>query len=136
MAQNWQSHRSEEVMHVVLVTGGRDFIDRKFVFKSLNKIHGDTSIDLLIQGGARGLDTLAEQWAASKEVNCLRVPAKWKLYEQAAGPIRNKEMLEMMEPLLHQCTVVVFSGGRGTRSMYELAKKREGITIIDLRNQE
>lgn len=43
----------------VLVCGGRNYNDRKRVFSTLDRI----GITHLIQGGARGADALAKDWA-------------------------------------------------------------------------
>lgn len=110
----------------VLVCGGRKYGDRKYLYKILNSIHKKKSISLVIQGGAWGADFLAEEWAKDNEVNCLRVPAKWSVHKKAAGPIRNKEMLEF-EPDL----VVAFSGNSGTQNMIKQARKNN-IRVIDV----
>jgi len=52
-------------------------------------------------------------------------PANWDRDGKAAGPIRNKLMLDMHPGIR---LVVAFSGGRGTRNMVEQASKR-GIQI-------
>jgi hypothetical protein len=106
----------------VLVCGGRDFTgDVSHILDDVNARHG---IDLIIHGGAKGADSLAEQWAFRREIDCLRVPAKWKRHGKAAGPMRNTEMLKLKPNL-----VVAFPGGKGTENMVKQAKVA-GISVI------
>lgn len=102
----------------VLVCGGRDYKDRDAVLRALDRVHIDKGITLLIRGGARGADTLAEQWAESLEIDIERYPANWSKDGNAAGPIRNARMLTEGKPDL----VVAFPGGRGTADMIRQAE--------------
>ena len=102
----------------VLVTGGRQYSDPKFVDFVLNHIHAKKPISLIIHGCANGADTYAERWAAkTKGCTAYGVPANWKAHGERAGPVRNQLMLERGKPDL----VVAFEGGEGTRSMTILA---------------
>lgn len=120
---------------ILLVTGGRSFDDRDALWRRLDAIHAETPIKILIQGGQRewtecfgrnghyrGADWHAEEWAKSREVPCLRVPAEWKKHGKGAGPIRNSCQLE----IIGRPDAVLFApGGRGTADM--LAKCREAL---------
>lgn len=115
-------------MIAVLVCGGRDYDDRDHIFLTLDGLQ-DTygGIDLVIQGGADGADSIAAMWARTRKVPCLTVYADWDKYGKAAGPMRNTQMLEW-EPTL----VVAFPGGRGTANMVEQAK-RKGFNVLEIR---
>lgn len=78
----------------------------------------------LISGGARGADTLAIEWAISKEINYEVYPAKWKAFGKTAGPKRNMEMLESRID-----TLVAFPGGVGTAHMKSICRKNK-INVI------
>ena len=106
----------------VLVWGGRDFQDKARVFATLDGL--DPA--LVIHGGARGADSLAEKWAATRQVPCHVYPADWRRHGRAAGPIRNREMLEQSKPDL----VVAFPGGRGTAHMVRIARDA-GYRVIE-----
>ncbi len=84
-------------------------------------------IDLIIQGGARGADHLAAQWAASRDVDCITVPARWDMHGKGAGPIRNQYMIDCYAPDL----VVALPGGRGTADMVSRAKAA-GIHVVEI----
>ncbi len=47
----------------ILVTGGRDFDDENFLFTTLDQLHHEEYITLVIHGAARGADSLANDWA-------------------------------------------------------------------------
>ncbi len=110
----------------VLVCGGRDYSDRQRVFHTLDLLHKQTLVTMLIHGWARGADSLAMCWAFERKVPCLSVPANWPLYQKRAGPTRNAEMLTYGPDL-----VVAFRGGSGTKNMRKQAQKA-GVRVIDV----
>lgn len=84
----------------LIVTGGRDFLNRAAAFAALDKVHAKTPITLLIHGACMkrgsielcGADRWAEEWAREREVPYMGVPAKWLTEGDAAGPLRNGRM--------------------------------------------
>jgi len=110
----------------VLVCGGRDFNELGWVYDELDKLHADREVSLVINGSARGADSLAQEWAQERQVPYLSVPAKWDKYGKSAGYKRNAEMLTF-EPDY----VLAFPGGKGTKMMCELARK-EGVFVKEL----
>lgn len=100
----------------VLVCGGRDFEDHASLFAELDKLPRDGLV--IIHGGARGADTLAELWAARAGVSRHRFPANWDRDGKAAGPIRNQRMIDRGRPDI----VIAFPGGRGTADMIRKAE--------------
>lgn len=115
----------------VLVCGGRNFTERDLLRSTLDRLHKETPIEAIIHGGATGADTLAGWWASINEVKILDYPADWKKHGNAAGPIRNQEMINTSKPTL----VVAFAGGRGTADMVRRARKA-GIPIIKVERQD
>lgn len=113
----------------ILVCGGRDYSNEEHVFRVLDHIHEDHPIRAILNGGASGADTLAFRWAMSREVNCHTFPAKWSVHGKAAGPIRNREMLNILTP--NHDGVVAFPGGRGTKHMVAIAKER-GFGVLEV----
>ena len=77
-------------------------------------------IELLIHGGARGADTMAGEWAQKRCITCIAFVADSAEEGRAAGPIRNKRMLDEGAPDL----VIAFLGGRGTANMIGQARDR------------
>jgi hypothetical protein len=108
----------------VLVTGGRDFGDRKLLFETLDRLHATHVFSVLIHGDASGADRLAGEWAVARGVQVEAHPADWKKHGRAAGPIRNTQMLDEKPDLL-----VAFPGGRGTADMVRKAKAA-GLEVV------
>lgn len=118
---------------IVLVTGGRKYFNRNHVHQVLDAIHSIEEVTILLEGGARGADSLGYDWAAENEVDSFRCRAKWTSQRKAAGMIRNARMLEVMGQLPDM--VVVFPGGTGTEGMLNLVKeinKASGEEVIDI----
>lgn len=113
-------------MVTVVVTGGRTFDDVDFAFLTLDIVHARLGITKLVQGGATGLDQLAEQWAVLRGVPCATYPANWERYGHRAGRVRNMEMLTKEKPKL----VVRFPGGRGTTHMHTIALNAR-VPVLD-----
>ena len=93
-------------MSVVLVTGDRDFTNAKLIGKVLFNL----APSILIEGGAKGADTLAGEWADARNIMRITIPANWKLYGRGAGPIRNKEMLSLLMDYHKQGSEVLVVG--------------------------
>lgn len=102
----------------VLVTGGRTFTDRDWLWAGLELLHATSGgITEIIEGGSAGADTRAYEWAYSKEIRCTVCPAQWEKHGRAAGPIRNAEMAALRPDVVLACP-----GGDGTANMVEIAK--------------
>ena len=52
----------------ILVCGGRTYDDQAAIHRCLDIIHAAKNITLLIHGGSRGADTIAEEWAVTNGV--------------------------------------------------------------------
>ncbi len=118
---------------VVLVCGGRDYRDKAFVYETLDIIAAEHGIDLLVHGGARGVDTFAGMWAQDRGIQPVRWDALWKADGLGAGPQRNGRMFEFMCPT----RVVAFPGGRGTNNMISRAARAQKAgenVILDVRD--
>jgi len=108
----------------VLVCGGRDFADREKLASVLDSLHAQRPFSTVIHGAAPGADTLAGEWAMSRGITVAAFPADWKGQGRAAGPIRNKRMLDEGHPDL----VIAMPGGRGTANMVAQAQKA-GVAV-------
>lgn len=91
----------------IIVTGGRNYND----YDKLAKILSNFNINLIIQGGASGADSLAKEYAKQNNIPCETIWANWHTYGKSAGPKRNLEMLKKFPDAL----VVAFPGGKGTK---------------------
>lgn len=111
----------------VLVCGGRDYHDAERIFAVLKKYHEEAGIDFLIEGGARGADSLAKRWADEHGIPGDTYYADWEAFGNLAGPKRNKAMLDEGNPDL----VIAFPGGSGTRNMIRQARKA-GVEVVEI----
>ena len=111
----------------VLVCGGRNYADRDHLNAELDRLHAERGFTQVIAGGARGADTLAEEWAKARGLPCDVYRADWKGLGRKAGPIRNERMLHEGRPAL----VVAFEGGRGTAHMCRIAREA-GVEVIEI----
>jgi hypothetical protein len=111
----------------VLACGGRDYRNSLYINTALDIIHAGSPITLLINGGAKGADTLSAYWAFKKGIERRTFVANWGNYGRAAGAMRNRLMLVEGKPEL----VVAFPGGVGTANMIEQAISA-GIPLIRL----
>jgi len=105
----------------VIITGSRDW-SNPCLFTALDIEHREQPITLLVQGGAKGADTLAARWAKANDIKCITVHADWDQHGKAAGPIRNIEMLDGFP----DARVIAFPLGKsvGTRHCMREAVKR------------
>lgn len=94
------------------------------VLESLKK---SLDIEVIIEGGAEGADTLAGNWADEAHIPRATYPADWKKNGKKAGPIRNQQMLDKGKPSI----VVAFPGGKGTKDMVKRAKDA-GLAVYEV----
>lgn len=78
----------------VLVCGDRNWTDKGKIKYVMSYVAIIPDVELIIEGGARGADTLAKIVGKELNIPVQEFPAKWSLYGRAAGPIRNIEMLK------------------------------------------
>ena len=116
---------------VFCVCGGRDYANEEYMFEKLDDILSHYKMMCasiaIMSGCASGADSLALKWAYDRNVGTREYPADWKKHGKAAGPIRNRQMLEAGFDVL-----LAFPGGRGTRDMIKITKAR-GIHVIEFK---
>jgi hypothetical protein len=119
----------------VLVTGGRTFTDRDWLWAGLDLLHEKGGITEIIEGGATGADVRAGEWSLHRLHKLPTVvDAEWERYsvglkhgqKNPAGMIRNNKMAEMRPDVVLACP-----GGNGTAHMVSVAR-RLGLKVIFL----
>lgn len=109
-----------------IVCGSRDYTDRARAFQILDAAVDRLGLSFVIEGGADGADALAKAWREDRGVDGRTFKADWTGERRAAGPIRNKRMLDEGAPDL----VIAFPPGpAGTYNMVKQAEER-GIRVI------
>lgn len=107
----------------IVIAGSRGFEDYALLEQTLEHIL-DKQIEPveLVSGHAKGADLLAERFAKENDLPIHIIKPDWKTYGRAAGPIRNRQMLDYaMEEL---SLVVAFWDGKskGTKNTINTAK--------------
>lgn len=126
----------------VLVCGGRRFgwheleeswtedqrknEERNFVDRTLTEFHSVHPFSLLMQGGASGVDSIAQWWATERGIKTKTYFANWN-EGKSAGPRRNARMLEEGKPDV----VIAFPGGVGTADMVSKAREA-GVLVLEV----
>ncbi len=109
-----------------LCCGDRNWSSYEIIRRELEKLDDNTTI---IEGCANGADSISGYIARQLKYRVLEFPADWKKYGRAAGPIRNKQMLDEGDPDLVLAFHTDIQKSKGTKNMIEQAEKR-GIKII------
>lgn len=111
----------------VLVCGDRNWTNRKLILERLKQLEGEI---IIVEGGARGADSLAGSVAKELGYGLRIYPAQWTTHGKAAGPIRNRQMLDTEHPDL----VIAFhnnlEASKGTKDMVNYAKKHNIPTEV------
>lgn len=109
----------------VLVCGGRHFNDGDFVHNALCRLDSARGpFTVILHGCCTGADHEAEIWAMAANVKIVGMRAEWQKHGRAAGPIRNRRLLDAGVDL-----VIAFPGGRGTADVVREARRR-GIEVM------
>jgi predicted Rossmann-fold nucleotide-binding protein len=118
---------------VIAAGGGRDLAwSHQRIAAELLARSGGRLVHLLLHGGARGADAAIARAAHQLGWSALVMPAEWRRHGRAAGPIRNRELLELAvaRALTHtspgvstSVLVVAFPGGPGTASLVHQARR-------------
>ena len=110
-----------EYAKVVLVTGDRKWSDKEKIRQVLTEY--DPLITLIVEGGARGADTIAREVAEELGFDVFEVKAQWEKYGKAAGAVRNKLMYDKMHPDVVEAFHSNIGASKGTKHMVEYSKK-------------
>lgn len=134
---------------VVIACGSRHWTDRELIALELNKVvtQNPDFFIIIVEGGAKGADRLAGQWAAKarqRGVGWLRISAEWAVHHPdwcfggwcaarrfcaGAGPRRNQSMLDYALGADAQYVLAfkddfdLSSGRGGTEDMVRRAKQ-------------
>jgi hypothetical protein len=118
---------------VIAAGGGRDLAwPKQRIASELLARSGGRLVHLVLHGGARGADAAIGRAAQQLGWSALVMPAQWQLHGRAAGPIRNRALLEqaVARAVAHSSPscrtsvlVVAFPGGAGTASLVREARR-------------
>lgn len=106
------------------IVGSRKFTNYELLDETLSTL--EEPITEIISGGASGADALAEQWAKEKDIPITVHKAEWAKYGRAAGPKRNKKIIEACDV----CVAFWDGQSKGTKDSITLSKKAGKKTKI------
>jgi hypothetical protein len=112
----------------LLFCGDRNWTDREPIAAYM-RVLKDRPGSEICHGGARGADTIAGEEAAKRGIPVTVYRAEWAKYGKAAGPIRNRRMLNEFRPTQVVAFHANIETSKGTRDMVELAKAA-GIAVV------
>lgn len=102
----------------VVIAGSRSIESLDIVREAIEE--SGMRISVVLSGGARGVDSLAEKWAIESDIPVELYKPDWKRYGRGAGLRRNIQMLENAEAL-----IAVWDGrSKGTAHTIRQAEKR------------
>ena len=93
---------------VIAAGGGRDLAwPHQRVAAELLARSGGRLVHLLLHGGARGADAAIGRAAHQLGWSSLVMPAQWERHGRAAGPIRNRELLQQARRMASRSPVPI-----------------------------
>lgn len=99
----------------VIIAGSRDYHNYETVCQAI--ANSNFIIDVILSGGASGVDELGAKYALENDIPLETYPAEWHVHGKAAGPIRNRKMAENADAL-----IAIWDGqSKGTKNMIETA---------------
>lgn len=108
------------------IVGYRNYNDYESFSEFVDSIISNNKIDKIVSGGhlskgriKPGTDTLAWKYAVEQGIQIVEYEADWSKYGKAAGPIRNKLIVENVDILI----AFVSSDSVGTLNTIEMAQK-------------
>ena len=100
----------------LLITGSRNFTDSVALKKAIEEVRKrqDETITIILHGGAKGADTLAQNWANENKVSTQIIKPNYKKYNGKTAPlIRNKELIKLAD-----CTLALYTKERTGGTWY------------------
>lgn len=116
-------------MKTVIITGSREYRNARIITKVMRALYTELGNYKFRHGKAKGADTLGAfiytNVLGLKDIN--EYPAQWDVYGKAAGPIRNRLMLDTEIENEGNSSIIVIAfpleNSIGTYDMIEYAKE-------------
>ena len=103
----------------IAIIGSRNFSNYSYMKENILNNIDVREIDNIVSGGARGADSLGEQFAKEFNINTIIFKPDWNKYGKAAGMIRNTD-------IINNCDIVFafpIGESKGTYDSIKKAKK-------------
>lgn len=120
---------------VVLICGDRNYKNRRKIGKMVVKYK--KRIALIVEGGAEGADKIAWEYGQLLGISTATLDANWTFFAKAAGPIRNRSMLLILQAFKkfgYRTEVWAFHSdlkkSKGTLNMVTIAREENILVRI------
>ncbi len=111
----------------VIIAGSRYFTDYQKLKKECDQLLQNQKNIVIVSGDHyKGADKLGIQYANEKGFNLIKFPAEWNKFGKAAGPIRNKQMVNYADVLI----AFWDRKSKGTASIIRFAKNKGLLVYI------
>ena len=118
----------------LLVVGSRSLTIYALIEGYLDKLVSERLADydiVVVSGGAKGVDTLAERWADNRGYEKVIMPADWEKEGKSAGFKRNARMHQFIAEKDHKLVVAFWDGvSKGTAHNFDLCKKYNNELLL------
>ena len=118
----------------VLVAGSRNFVNGERLAQILAENIG--ADDIIVEGGAKGVDTMAREWAEARDIGVVEIRADWEKYGRAAGPKRNDAMTAFVAEHGGKAVFIWDGKSKGTEQCIRSALKRKIPTRVYTEQEE
>lgn len=108
------------------IVGSRDFNDYYFFHKKLIEKIDISTIDLIVSGGAIGVDSMGSFFADKNNIPTMIIKPDWTKFGKAAGFIRNEEIVNNADIVI----AFIKNKSRGTMNSINHAKRKNKILFI------
>lgn len=107
------------------VVGSRSFCNEEKLENTLESIKD--RVTMVVSGGAKGADSLAESWAKKNGIPTTVFKPDWQKYGRGAGVVRNRDIISNCD----ECVAFWDGKSKGTKSSIDLCKKlNKKVTVI------
>lgn len=118
----------------LLIAGSRSFNNFSLLARVCDKFiqrKASNKEIIIIEGGAKGTDSLAKRYARERKYECVEFSAEWDKFGKTAGFRRNKEMHDYINSYPNRACICFWDGkSKGTAHNFDLARKNETPLLI------
>lgn len=123
----------------VIIAGSRDYNNYSYINQKVTSVFDQLILNnnntVIISGGARGVDQLAEKFAIENDFMFKEFLAQWEEFGKSAGIRRNLQMAHYASNFGKESDhayLIAFwdQKSRGTKNMIDIAKKMKIKTFV------
>lgn len=107
----------------LLICGSRFWKNKQLIKTVLQEILYNSVIECIVEGEAKGADSMGRELAEELGIPVLKFPADWQHHGKAAGYIRNQQMIIEAKPDFILAFHNDITNSKGTKDMIKQAIK-------------